>query len=155
MSEHRAAVSWSRTTPGFDYDDFDRRHRIAFGDGRVAINGDAAADYGGASDAAGVDPEEMFAASLGACHMLSFLAVASRMRIRVDAYEDGPVAIVEKGADGRLAVTRVVLKPRVTFASYVELAKLRQMHALAHRNCFVAAAVKAAISVEPQLDAPG
>ncbi|HEX3408044.1 MAG TPA: OsmC family protein [Caulobacteraceae bacterium] len=153
MSEHRAELSWRRDTAAFDYDSFDRRHRIAFEDGRVALEGDAAADYGG-QGGAGVDPEALFAASLGACHMLSFLAVAARMRIVVDAYADAAVAIVEKGADGRLAVTRVVLQPRATFAAEVDPAKLRQMHELAHRNCFVANAVKAAITVEPQFDAP-
>ena len=153
MSEHSAAVSWTRTTPGFDYDGFDRRHRVAFRDGRVVVEGDAAADYGG-EGGHGVDPEELFAASLAACHMLSFLAVAARMRIVVDAYADTATAIVGTGAHGRLAVTRVVLKPRVTFAGEVDPAKLAQLHELAHHNCFVANAVKAAIVVEPQADAP-
>jgi organic hydroperoxide reductase OsmC/OhrA len=149
MSEHRAAVSWTRATPDCDYDSFDRRHRIAFKDGAVVLEGDAAGDYGGQAGA-GIDPEELFAASLGACHMMSFLAVAARMRIVVDAYADAPLAIVDKGEDGRLAVTRVVLKPQVTFAGEVSPEKLAQLHDLAHRNCFVANAVKAAVVVEPQ-----
>ena len=148
MSEHRAALSWRRTTPGFDYDGFDRRHRIDFDGGRVVLEGDAAADYGG-QGAAGVDPEQLFAASLGAWHMLSFLAVAARMRIVVDAYADEPVATMGKGADGRLGVTRVVLRPHVTFAGEVGPAKLAQLHDLAHRNCFVANAVRAEVVVEP------
>jgi organic hydroperoxide reductase OsmC/OhrA len=158
MSEHSARVAWTRTTPGFDPGSdpggFDRRHRVAFKGGRVVVEGDAAADYGGRAGE-GVDPEELFAASLGACHMLSFLAVAARMRIVVDAYEDEPVATVGKDADGRLAVTRVVLRPRVVFGGAVEPARLAQLHELAHRNCFVANAVKAEVVVEPQQNAPG
>jgi organic hydroperoxide reductase OsmC/OhrA len=149
MSEHHVAVSWSRATPGFDYDSFDRRHQIAFKNGAVVLEGDAAGDYGGQAGA-GIDPEELFAASLGACHMMSFLAVAARMRIVVDAYADAPLAIVGKGDDGRLAVTHVVLRPRVTFAGEVAPEKLAQVHDLAHRNCFVANAVKATVVVEPQ-----
>jgi organic hydroperoxide reductase OsmC/OhrA len=148
VSEHRAEVSWRRETEAFDYDGFDRRHRIAFADG-LALEGDAAGEYGGQARA-GIDPEALFAASLGACHMLSFLAVAARMRIVVDAYADAPMAIVGKGEDGRLAVTRVVLKPRVTFAGEVASEKLAQLHDLAHRNCFVANAVKAAVVIESQ-----
>lgn len=147
MSAHRAEVSWRREGGPFDYDSFDRRHRIAFGDGRVALAGDAAADYGG--QGGGPDPEELFAASLAACHMLSFLAVAARMRIVVDAYADAPCAFVEKDDEGRLAVTRVVLTPRVAFAGAVAPAKLAQLHELAHRNCFVARAVKAQVVIEP------
>jgi organic hydroperoxide reductase OsmC/OhrA len=149
MSEHRAAVAWTRATPDFDYESFDRRHRIAFKDGAVVLEGDAAGDYGGQAGA-GIDPEELFAAALGACHMMSFLAVAARMRIVVDAYADAPVASVGKGDSGRLAVTRLVLSPRVTFAGEVAPEKLAQMHDLAHRNCFVANAVKAAVEIEPQ-----
>lgn len=148
MSEHRAEVSWRREGGPFDYDSFDRRHRIAFEDGRVVLAGDAAADYGG-QGGAGADPEALFAASLAACHMLSFLAVAARMRIVVDAYADAPTAFVDKDAEGRLAVTRVVLKPRVTFAAEVAPDKGAQLHELAHRNCFVARAVKAEILIEP------
>lgn len=147
-SEHRAAVAWTRATPGFDYDDFNRDHQVRFGDGGGAIAGDAAAAYGG--HGAGADPEQLLAASLAACHMLSFLAVAARMRVVVDAYADGPSAFVGKGADGRLAVTRVVLRPRVTFAGDVTPARLAQLHDLAHRNCFVAAAVRAEIVIQPQ-----
>jgi organic hydroperoxide reductase OsmC/OhrA len=149
MSEHRAAVSWTRTTTTFEYASFDRRHRLSFGDGAAAIDGHAAQDYAGRGD--GVDPEALFAASIAACHMLSFLAVAARMRIVVDAYEDAPVALVEKGADGRLAVTRVTLKPCARFAVEVAPARLAQMHDLAHRNCFLTPAVSAEVSIEPQV----
>jgi len=148
VSEHRAEVSWRRDGGAFDYDSFDRRHRIAFEDGRVVLAGDAAADYGGQGDA-GPDPEALFAASLAACHMLSFLAVAARMRIVVDAYADAPTAFVEQNNEGRLAVTRVVLRPRATFSVEVALAKLAQLHDLAHRNCFVARAVNAEVLIEP------
>lgn len=148
MSEHRAEVSWRREDGPFDYDSFDRRHRIAFENGRLVLAGDAAADYGG-HGGAGADPEALFAASLAACHMLSFLAVAARMRIVVDAYADAPTALVENDNEGRLAVTRVVLKPRVTFAVDVAPAKRVQLHDLAHRNCFVARAVKADVIIEP------
>lgn len=153
MSEHRAAVAWRRTTPGFGYDDFNRGHEVRFEDGRVVLVGDAASDYGG--HGAGADPEALFAASLAACHMLSFLAVAARMRIVVDDYADAAVAIVGKGADGRLAVTRVTLTPRVSFAGEVAPEKLAQLHALAHRNCFVARAVKAELVIEPQGESAG
>ena len=140
-------MAWRRETAGFDYDSFDRRHQLGFNDGGGALAGDAAQAYRGRGE--GADPEQLFAASLAACHMLAFLAVAARMRVVVDAYADAPAATVEKGADGRLAVTRVVLKPHVTFAAEVAPAKLAQLHDLAHRNCFVSSAVAAPIIIEP------
>jgi organic hydroperoxide reductase OsmC/OhrA len=146
VTEHRASVSWRRETSGFDYDSFDRRHELAFED-TLTLAGDAAQAYGG--QGGGADPEQLFAASLGACHMLAFLAVAARMRIVVDAYADAPIATVAKDAEGRLAVTRVVLKPQVRFAAAVAPEQLARLHDLAHRNCFVSNAVKAPVVVEP------
>ncbi len=147
MSEHCAAVEWTRASPGFGYREFNRSHIVRFNDGEHAVPGDAIADFFGGGE--GADPEALFAAAMAACHMLTFLAVASRQGIVVDAYADEPVAVLEKGADGKMAVTRVVLKPRVAFAGEVAPAKLAQLHDLAHRNCFLTHSVKSEISIEP------
>ena len=54
--------------------------------------------------------------ALSSCHMLSFLAIAARKRLTVDSYEDDAVGHMEKNAEGRLAITRVELRPRVRFS---------------------------------------
>jgi organic hydroperoxide reductase OsmC/OhrA len=149
MSEHRAAIEWARATPGFGLREYNRSHLVRFQDGAHAVAGDAIADYFGGGD--GADPEALFAAALAACHMLTFLAVASRQGIVVDAYADAPSAFLEKDASGRTAVTRVVLKPRVTFAGEVTAARLAQLHELAHRGCFLTGSVKTEVTVEPQV----
>src|SRR5579883_1408770 len=112
MSEHRAALSWRRESPTFEYKTYNRRHELRFKDGRIRIVGDALPEYLGGAE--GPDPEELFAASLAACHMLTFFAVAARMRLPLAAYDDEPVAILEK--DGaKMRVTRVILRPRARF----------------------------------------
>ena len=68
------------------------------------------------SDAAAVDPEEMFVASLASCHMLWFLSLAARQGWRVDRYDDDAVGTLARNAEGRLAMTRVTLRPRVRFS---------------------------------------
>ena len=54
--------------------------------------------------------------ALSSCHMLSFLAIAARKRLTVDSYEDEAVGHMEKNAEGRIAITRVELRPRVRFS---------------------------------------
>ena len=74
------------------------------------------------------------------------------MCIRDSSYIDQPTGTVEKGDDGHLAITRIVLRPRVVFddGQEPEAAALDKLHASAHRNCFVANSLKADISIEPQ-----
>ena len=81
--------------------------------------------------------------------MLTFLAIASRKRLTVDAYEDHAVGRMEKNADGRMAVIRVDLNPKVVFAAGVDVdaATLEKIHHSAHENCFIANSVKTEIVV--------
>src|ERR1044071_7317105 len=63
-----------------------------------------------------VDPEEMLVASLSTCHMLFFLDFARRGGFVIDAYNDDPEGLMAKDERGRMAMTRVTLKPRVTWS---------------------------------------
>jgi organic hydroperoxide reductase OsmC/OhrA len=63
-----------------------------------------------------VDPEEAFVASLASCHMLTFLSIACKQKFVLDSYEDEAVGHVEKNADGKLAITRVELRPKITWS---------------------------------------
>jgi organic hydroperoxide reductase OsmC/OhrA len=103
-------------------------------------------------DADRVDPEEAYVASLSACHMLTFLAICARKRLTVDAYEDDAVGIMEKGANGKLWVSRVTLRPRISFATgtHVSELQLAEIHHLSHEECFIANSVKTDVSVAPQ-----
>jgi organic hydroperoxide reductase OsmC/OhrA len=146
MSEHRATVSWRREGADFDYASYPRRHVWRFGGG-VEVPASAAPAYHG--DAERVDPEEAFVAAVASCHMLTFLAVAARRRRVVDAWEDAAVGYMEENEDGRLAVTRVVLRPRIVFAGDPPSeAELERLHARAHKECFIANSVRTRISVE-------
>ena len=99
-----------------------------------------------------VDPEEAFVASLSSCHMLTFLAIACKQKFVLDEYVDEAVGHVEKNAEGKLAITRVTLKPKIKFSGERQPTKeeLDKMHHAAHENCFIASSVKTEISVEPQ-----
>lgn len=145
MSEHTASISWIRDTKDFAYETYSRDHTWSF-DGGVQVSATAAPAYLG--NRAFVDPEEAFVASIASCHMLTFLALAARKRLVVDSYCDDAVGHLEKNADGKLAVTRVELRPRVRFgASPPSAEELARLHELAHANCFIANSVRTEIAV--------
>lgn len=149
MSEHRVHVAWRRSTPDFDYDTYDRTIDVRF-EGGQTLQASATAEYKG--DPAKANPEELLLSALATCHTLTFLAIAAKSRLVVDAYEDEPVATLGKDAEtGRTAITRIVLRPRVTFSGAdVGPERLRGLHDKAHRHCFVAASIRSEVHIEPR-----
>jgi len=146
MSEHRVQVTWQRGGIDFGYESYPRDHRWRF-EGGVEVPASAAPAFRG--DPKRVDPEAAFVAALSSCHMLTFLAIASRKRLVVDAYEDDAVGFLEKNAAGKLAVARVVLRPRVRFADAPPAAEaIADLHERAHRECFIANSVRTEVAVE-------
>lgn len=147
MSEHKAEIRWYRNTESFAYDDYDRRHSWRFENG-VEIQASAAPAFLG--DAQCVDPEEAYVASLSSCHMLTFLALASRKRLVVNSYVDDAVGHLEKNAKGKLAVTRVELHPRIEFGgdSAPTGEELASLHERSHHECFIANSVLTEITVK-------
>jgi len=147
--EHNAQVRWRRTSTEFVYDKYNRAHEVLFKNGAIVVPASAAADFRGDGDR--VDPEEQFVASLSACHMLSFLAIAARKRIVVDSYADDAVGFLEKGETGKWRMTRVILRPCVRFAAGDPgSSMLDELHKLAHETCFIANSVTTSVAVEPQ-----
>jgi organic hydroperoxide reductase OsmC/OhrA len=145
MSEHRARVAWERTTDDFEYDTYPRDHEWSFAEAHVAAS--SAPEFKGT--ASRVNPEEALVAALSSCHMLTFLAICARKRIAVDRYEDAAVGTLEKNEEGRLAMTKVVLRPRITFAGEAPSPEaLGKLHESSHRNCFIANSVRTEVTVE-------
>jgi organic hydroperoxide reductase OsmC/OhrA len=83
--------------------------------------------------------------------MLTFLAIAARNGFVVDGYHDEAVGVLGKDAAGRLSVTKVTLRPQVTFGGEKTPSReeLRQLHDQAHHTCFIANSVKTDVAVEP------
>jgi organic hydroperoxide reductase OsmC/OhrA len=146
--EHHATVSWQRTSDTFTYETYNRAHEWRFHS--VTVPASSAPDFKG--EAARVNPEEAFIAALSSCHMLTFLAICTKRKFSLDAYRDEAIGFVEKNELGRLAVTRVVLRPQITWSQGVTVspADLDKIHHQAHENCFIANSVKTDVTVEPR-----
>ena len=146
MSEHRVHVRWERGGVDFGYESYPRDHLWSF-EGGVQVPGTAAPAFRGNPER--VDPEAAFVAALSSCHMLTFLAIAARRRLVVDGYEDDAVGFLAKNEAGKLAMTRVVLRPRVVLAGAQPPAEqLAELHERAHRECFIANSVVTQVEVE-------
>lgn len=148
MSEHRASLEW-RADGGFRDNRYSRGHSLRF-DGGAELRGSSspAVVAEPMSDPAGIDPEEMLVASAAACHMLWFLDLARQAGLDVAAYADEAVGTMGR-LDGRLALTRIVLRPRVEFGGAApDTEALARLHHAAHERCFIANSLKTEIVVE-------
>jgi len=150
MSTYTATIRWSRNgAEGFTKGQYSRAHEWAF-DGGAVVPASPSPHVVPApwSDLAGVDPEEAFVASLSSCHMLFFLDFARRGGWTVDSYVDEAEGVLEKRGDGKIAMTKVTLRPRMTWGGDApDEAAIADLHHRAHEACFIANSVTSEVSV--------
>lgn len=148
MSEHNITLSWSKQTESFAFKDYNREHQWDFGEGLV-VEASSAPEFLG--DPKCADPERAFAAALSSCHMLFFLAICAKKRLVVQSYIDNATAVLDKNAQGELMITQVILRPRVTFATAVEVERqvIEKIHHQSHERCFLAKSVTSEVMVKP------
>ncbi len=152
MSLYSAETLWERKDANFLDNRYSRRHVLRF-DGGLEVPGSSSPTVVPLpmSDASALDPEEAFVSSLSSCHMLWFLTMAVKRKFCVDRYFDAATGVMEKNAEGKVAMTVVTLHPEVTFSGerLPTRAELDKMHHDAHEACFIASSVKTDVRCEP------
>ena len=150
VHRYAAAVSWRGST-AVGYDHYDRTH-----DGRtdppttpLRLSSDPAFH----GDRGLHNPEQLLVLAAASCQLLAFLAVASRARLDVVAYEDEVEAAMPED-DRPVRITRITLRPRITVAAPQERRatvehRVRQLCELAHHECYIANSLRSDITVEP------
>ena len=151
MGEHKATISWS-SDGEFVSGRYSRVHEWSF-DGGAVVRGSSSPSVvpEPMSDASAVDPEEALVASASSCHMLWFLSLAQKAGFDVLAYRDEAVGTMGKDERGRVAITRIALRPQIAFAvRYPSKEELAALHHEAHDKCFIANSLRSEIMVEPR-----
>lgn len=153
MSHYTTSVVWQRGNQPFLDNRYSRSHVWRF-DGGVEIPASSSPQVVPLplSRADAVDPEEAFIASLSSCHMLWFLSIAAKEKYVVDSYDDQAEGLMEKNAQGKFAMTKVTLHPRVVFvgANLPDKEQLAALHHRAHEECFLANSVLTHVVCEPR-----
>jgi organic hydroperoxide reductase OsmC/OhrA len=151
MSTYTATIRWTRASDGdFTKGQYSRAHEWAF-DGGAVVPASPSPHIVPApwNDPAGVDPEEAFVASLSSCHMLFFIDFARRDGWTIDSYVDEAEGVMEKNAAGKIAITRVTLRPRIAWGGETPVdAVIAELHHRAHEACFIANSVTTEVVIE-------
>lgn len=151
MHRYEARVTWNREGAKFTDSRYSRLHEWSFdGGGTVPASASPLTVPLPYSVAEAVDPEEALVAATSSCHMLWFLSTAAKRGFVVDRYADQAFGVMEKNADGKLAFTRITLRPRVDFAGdkRPSAEDLAALHHTAHEECFIANSLKCEVVVE-------
>jgi organic hydroperoxide reductase OsmC/OhrA len=135
---YRARLVWTGADagPARDYRSYSRACRVVI-DGKPDLLGSADPAFRG--DSARHNPEDWLLAALSACHMLSYLALATRGGIAIAAYEDEASGVMAYEG-GTYRFREVVLRPRVVVESG-DLDLALRLHDQAGEECFIAASV--------------
>lgn len=148
MTTHTADIHWTlKNGEDFPKGRYSRRHMACF-DGGVSVPASASPQIVGKWGVeTAIDPEEMLIAALSSCHMLSFLHVARLAGFTVTAYSDHAEGVLEEIAPGRMAITKIMLGPRIEWSGQApDNEALNHMHHEAHTTCFIANSVKTEVT---------
>ena len=154
MSEHKATIHWTQPGPNFLKGKYSREHTWSF-DGGATLPASPSPSVVPApwSNAACVDPEEAFVASVASCHMLTFLHLASRRGFQIDSYLDEATGLMTKNEKGIPWISTVILRPAIVYTGEKNptAADSEKLHHDAHEQCFIANSIRSEVRVE----APG
>jgi organic hydroperoxide reductase OsmC/OhrA len=148
MSRFDATIEWRRPEgAAFTDNRYSRAHVGRFdGGATVAASSSPHSVPLPFSVAENVDPEEALVAALSSCHMLFFLSLAAQRGFVVDRYRDAAEGTMAKNAQGRMAMTKVILNPRVAYAGdRPDRPTEEELHHRAHELCYIANSVTAEI----------
>lgn len=104
--------------------------------------------FGGPGDA--WTPEDLLLASVEACFIFTFRAVANAAHVRFEYLEVTTEGTVDR-VDGRTRFTEIVLRPRLTIGPEVDRELIIRLVHKAERACLVSASLATPIRVEPEL----
>lgn len=147
---YKTELSWTgnRGKGTVNYRSYDRSYTVSI-DGKPDLQGSADPAFRG--DPSKWNPEELFLASLSACHMLWYLHLCSDAGIRVKSYEDQATGVIEELDNGSGKFTGVTLYPQIAILNSDNLEKAGQLHKKANEMCFIANSCNFPVRHEPTL----
>lgn len=153
MSTHTATIRWKNNGPDFLSRRYSREHTLYF-DGGATMPGSPSPQIVPApwSNPAGIDPEEMFVASVSSCHMLWFLHVACDAGFLPEMYDDAAAGIMTKNERGMLWISQITLRPLIIWGGDKQpsATEVAHLHHLAHEQCFIASSIRTDVTVQPR-----
>ena len=99
MSNLSINLQWDLQGKQFIPGIYSADHTITVND-NISFPASSAPEYGGNKN--NINPEQALAAAMSSCHMMTFLALACKMKWPVLKYSDNATAFIDKNSKGKM-----------------------------------------------------
>ena len=147
MFELSIDLEWDLEGKEFMPGAYSSDHSIKINDD-ISFPASSAPEYGGNKD--NLNPEQGLAAAISSCHMMTFLALAAKIKWPVLHYSDKALAYLGKNSKGQMSVNKIELNPKIVFKDNFEVSRdeMLKMQDRAHRYCFIANSLSEDVEVK-------
>ena len=146
MSDLSISLEWFLQENELKPDTFSKNHKIIINNN--IFNAGSAPEYGGKDNE--LNPEQSLAAAMSSCHMMTFLALAAKMRWPVKSYKDKAHAFLGKNSKGKMCIIKIELNPIIEFDNDFVVSKeeIDKMQDRSHRYCFIANSLSEEVEIK-------
>jgi len=139
-------LNWALGNGELSYGKYNTDHKIKINN-EILLNAGSAPEYGGSPN--NLNPEQALAAAMSSCHMMTFLALAAKMKWPVIKYEDKAVAYLGKNSKDKMSVNKIELNPIITFQNNFSVSdeEMTKIQDRSHRYCFIANSLSQEVEV--------
>ena len=146
MSQLSISLEWILSEEELKPESFSKNHKIIINDN--IFNAGSAPEYGGKENE--LNPEQSLAAAISSCHMMTFLALAAKMKWPVKSYKDNAYAFLGKNSKNKMCVNKIELNPVILFNNNFSVSKeeMDKMQDRSHRYCFIANSLSKEVEIK-------
>ena len=146
MSDLSISLEWYLQENELKPETFSKNHKIIINNN--IFNAGSAPEYGGKDNE--LNPEQSLAAAISSCHMMTFLALAAKMRWPVKSYKDKAHAFLGKNSKGKMCIIKIELNPIIEFDNDFVVSKeeMDKMQDRSHRYCFIANSLSEEVEIK-------
>ena len=147
MNELSINLRWDLSGKVFHSNSYSVDHVITINK-NLSLPASSAPDYGGNEN--NLNPEQGLVAAMSSCHMMTFLALAAKMKWPVLNYSDKAIAFLGKNSKGKMSIIKIELNPKITFIDNFEVSKdeMSKMQDRSHRYCFIANTISEEVEIK-------
>ena len=130
-------LNWALGNGELNYGKYSTDHKIKINDD-ILLKAGSAVEYGGSPN--NLNPEQALAASISSCHMMTFLALAAKLKWPVLGYSDKATAFLGQNSKQKMCVNKIELNPIIQFKKNFSVSdeEMKKMQDRSHRYCFIA-----------------
>lgn len=97
-------------------------------------------------------PEHLYVASVNACFVVTFLAIAELSKFDFVSFASNAIGKLEKIETSGYRITEVVLRPKLIVRHASDLERAARLVDKAEKNCLISNSIKTVVKLEPEIN---